>query len=253
MRVRILPSATQGGVHQFLTSYVIDDTVAIDAGCIGFHGEPLSQARIGTVFLSHSHADHVCSLPIFVMNIEDLATEPLAVYGPESTLQCLRQDVFNGRTWPDFLKFTRNGQPLVTLAPLVAEQSVAVNGLTVTPVPVHHIVPTFGFVVDDGRSAVAFSSDTAPTERLWAIARGIPRLKAVFLGVSFPNSFEPLARKAGHLTPKLAGEEMAKIPAGITVFVVHIKASHRAEVVEELAALGLRNLAIAESGVDYEF
>jgi hypothetical protein len=40
-------------------------------------------------------------------------------------------------------------------------------GLTVTPVPVSHGVDTIGLVVDDGRTAVAFPSDTGPTACFW--------------------------------------------------------------------------------------
>lgn len=253
MRVRVLASAPDNGVHQFLTTFLIDDLVAIDAGCVGFYRDPKAQAQITSVFLGHSHADHVCSLPMFLMNIEDEADKPLAVYGSQAVLDSLRTDMFNGRVWPDFLAFTRDGRPLVTLTPLESEQPVAIERLTVTPVAVDHVVPTFGFLVDDGTTAVAFSSDSAPTERLWALARKEPRLRAVFLGVSFPDSLEPLARKAGHLTPGLARGEIDKLPRGIDVIAVHIKASHREVVVNELRALGLTNVVIGESGHEYVF
>jgi hypothetical protein len=39
--------------------------------------------------------------------------------------------------------------------------------LTVIPILVNHTVPTTGFIVHDGVSALVFSGDTGPTERLW--------------------------------------------------------------------------------------
>ena len=36
--------------------------------------------------------------------------------------------------------------------------------LTVTAIPVNHIVPTVGVIVSDGKQTVAFSSDTSETD-----------------------------------------------------------------------------------------
>ncbi len=251
MKVTLLPSAPDTGTYQFLTTFLINETVAIDAGCLGFCGGPREQARIQSVFISHSHTDHVCSLPIFLMNIEDEATAPLAVYSHADVLDSLRTDVFNGRVWPDFLKFTRNGSPLATLTCIASGEPVSVGALTVTPIAVNHVVRTFGFLVDDGRSVVAFSSDSGPTDEIWAVARSHPCLKAVFMGVAFPDYLGARAAAAGHLTPQLAKVEIGKLPAGVEIFAIHLKASHRRDVVRELQDLRLPNLAIADPGREY--
>ena len=44
-----------------------------------------------------------------------------------------------------------------------------VNGLTIRAVHVSHIVPTTGFIVEDKKARIAFSSDTGPTHRFWEI------------------------------------------------------------------------------------
>ena len=71
MKVTLIPSSTSaGGVdqNQYLITYLIDDTLAIDAGCLGFYGTPEQQSKIEHVVISHTHADHMASLPIFVEN-----------------------------------------------------------------------------------------------------------------------------------------------------------------------------------------
>jgi len=69
MKVRILGCAAQSpAVRQYVISYLINDRVAIDAGCLGFNGTPEEQAATGHVFLSHSHVDHSASLPVFLEN-----------------------------------------------------------------------------------------------------------------------------------------------------------------------------------------
>jgi ribonuclease BN (tRNA processing enzyme) len=120
-------------------------------------------------------------------------------------------------------------------------------------VPVDHVVPTFGFIMEDATTAVAISSDTGPTEEIWRRANALPNLKAVFLEVAFPNAMADLATKAKHHTPRTLGEEMRKLRIPIPVFAYHIKARFREQVVKELRELGLPDLMIAEAERAYLF
>ena len=55
MKVVILGSSGgDPGARQYVSSYLINDSIAIDAGCLGFHGSPDQQARVRHVFLTHS-------------------------------------------------------------------------------------------------------------------------------------------------------------------------------------------------------
>src|SRR3990172_165370 len=113
MKVRILPSSPDATHLQHLVSFVIDDHLAVDAGCIGLCGSAQSQARLTAVLLTHSHLDHVCSLPIFAMNVLDSANRTVVVSAPAAVIESLRQDVFNWRLWPDFTVMATNGHPLL--------------------------------------------------------------------------------------------------------------------------------------------
>jgi hypothetical protein len=44
--------------------------------------------------------------------------------------------------------------PFLHLCPLQVEVPVEADGLQITPVLVNHLVPTFGYIVSDGSSAV---------------------------------------------------------------------------------------------------
>lgn len=234
-------------------SYVINDTVAVDAGALGFFGLPQEQGRIRHIFISHTHIDHVASLPIFVDNVYDPAREPVTVYGSAEVLASLRQDLFNGRLWPDFIALSQQQAPFLQLQPLVAGQSISLAGLRITPVPVNHAVPTMGFIVDDGQAAVVIPSDTGPTEDIWERASALPHLQAVFLEAAFPNSLAALAKIAGHLTPALFGLETRKVKRPTQFLAVHVKPRYAAIVTEELASLGLPHLEMAEYGRSYQF
>ena len=75
MKITLIPSSVSGGAdadNQYLTSFLVNDTVAVDAGSLGFYGTPREQARIRHVFLTHTHIDHIASLPIFVENAYEI-------------------------------------------------------------------------------------------------------------------------------------------------------------------------------------
>ena len=256
MKVTVVPSSVSAagfGTDQFLISYLINDTVAIDAGCLGFFGSALEQSRVRHVFISHTHIDHVASLPIFLENCFDGRADCVKLYASQSVIDCLHKDMFNGRIWPDFIGMSSPATPFVEVVPIASGQSLDVDGLTITVVAVDHLVPTLGFVIDDGRSTVVIPSDTGPTDEIWRVASSKPNLKAVILEAAFPNRMNGLAKLSRHLTPAAFGAEAAKLPAGVTYLAVHIKSRFRDEVIAELGALNLAGLTIGEFGKPYEF
>jgi cAMP phosphodiesterase len=233
---------------QYLTTLIVDDAVALDAGSLGFWGSCCDQQRVQHVFLTHAHLDHIASLPIFLENVADDRPTCPTVYAMPDLIDVLRTDVFNDRLFPDFEKISRSGPPLVHYRPLAAGRAVTAAGLVVTPVPVDHIVPTVAYVVEGPTSAFAFVTDTAPTEAVWALANRTPNLKAVFLEVTFPESHAWLAQVSKHLTPSLFAAEVAKLRPGVAVYAIHVKARFREAVLAELAALELPNVTVLEAG-----
>src|SRR4051794_10576896 len=254
MRVRLLGSClTDSAARQYVTSYLINGSVAIDAGCLGFWGTPQEQEAVKHVFLTHAHMDHTASLPIFVENSWTPAENCPLIYGSAETLVDVQEHIFNNRVWPDFIAISKTMPPFLRVLPLEAERPTQAAGLTITPVQVTHVIPTFGFVVSDGESAVIFGGDSGPTERLWEIARQTPGLRAVFLEACSPNSMTQLAEVSLHMTPEMFGREVAKIPAGTRIVATHIKVRYREQVIQELQDLKLPNLAIGECEKDYSF
>lgn len=256
MQITLLPSSLGTAPDTslaYLTTLLVNDAVAIDAGSLGFHGTPAEQARVRHVFLSHTHIDHIASLPIFLENAYAGGADPVTIHGSAEVLACLQSDLFNGRVWADFIELSRTQAPFLKLAPLKAGRPVEVAGLRLTPVPVHHAVPTFGFVIEDAAAAVVFTSDTGPTQEIWDRANALPSLKGVFLEATFPDAQAALAELTRHLTPATFAREVAKLRRPVPVIATHIKARYRAEVVRELEALGLPQFQIGRPGVPYVF
>jgi ribonuclease BN (tRNA processing enzyme) len=254
MKIRVLPSSPRepGRLH-YLTTFLLNGEVAIDAGCLGTFATPSEQGRVRDVFLTHSHADHTAALPLYLENVIEEGRDGPTVHASAFTLASLRQDVFNHRVWPNFVELEIGDRRLVHLQQLEPERPVTVRGLTFTPVEVNHPVPTFAYVVEDAKSAVIFSGDTGPTTRLWELARTKKNLRAVFLECSFADERSDLARRSGHLTPTTFLRELIKLDRkDVLVFAFHLKPRWRDTIVSQLAALKLKNVAVAELDREYE-
>ena len=255
MRVHFVPSSVgASNRHQILATYLINDVVAIDAGALGILSPLSAQRQIQHVFLSHSHLDHLATLPLFIDNVYGPGPECPSVWGHRDTLDVLRRDLFNDRLWPDMIRLSGEETPFLRLHELVEEQPVEVAGLRVTPILLKHVVSTFGFLIEElsTGAAVLFVSDTGPSKRIWQVANQCPGLRAVFLEASFPNSFRWLAEKAAHLTPELFGEELRKLTRDVPAYVIHVKIAFEDKIVPELQALNLPNLRWATPGQTLE-
>ncbi len=254
MKVTILESTVGPGRNQhILASYVVNDRVAIDGGCVGFASPLELQKKIEHVFLSHSHMDHIASVPIFIDNVYVHGPGCPTIYANAATIQTLKTDIFNDRIWPDMIRLSAEESPFLKLEELSSEVSVDADGVRVTPVNVDHVVPTMSFIIDDGEAAVAIVSDTSPTQRVWELINQQPRLKAVFLECSFPDTMGWLAEKAKHLCPKLFAAELQKLKQDVPVIAIHIKTAFEPTIISELQALGLPNLEIGVPGKSYEW
>lgn len=252
MKVNILGSSIGGQVsQQFAISYIINDVIAIDAGCLGFAWPLKVQKDVKHVFLSHSHCDHIASLPLFIENVYEPGPDCPTVFGHPHVLDCLTEDVFNNRVWPNFIALGKIETPFLELKPIDDGNQVTIGELTITAVAVDHIVPTLGFIVEDSQSAVVFGCDSGPTERIWELANQNEKLKAVYLEASFPNAMEWLAKVSKHLTPKMFLTEYRKITQDVMVIAVHIKAPFREQVINELLDLNLPRLEIGTADHPY--
>lgn len=252
MRVELLPSSLPHCDQQFLVSFLVDETVAIDAGSLGLLADLQKQQRVRHVFVTHEHLDHIATLPIFLENVYEPGPECVEVLAAANILDFLHRDVFNGRVWPDFIELSHDSDAFVRTTVLESLRPVRRSGLTVTPVPVSHCVDTMGMVVDDGRSVVAFPSDTGPTDLLWRHLASQERLKAVFLEVSFPRKLAALASVTGHLSPDSFASEVRKLPRPVRWIVVHRKARYADEIAAEVGALGIDGVEFVRPGHVYE-
>lgn len=233
---------------------MIDDRVSVDAGSIGLALNEAQRKTIRDVIVTHPHMDHIASLPIFVDDLFGELTEPIRIHGTPEVIDLLERDVFNDNVYPRFAELRNQHGPVMKYVPFTAGEPFTVAHLNITAIEVNHIVPTVGLLVSDGTTTVAFSSDTAETEELWTVVNRVPRLDALFIEASFPNSMRELARVSKHLTPEMLAQELGKLNHnGIDILAVHLKPAYRSTLVDELNALGIEKLSAMEPGRVYEW
>ena len=254
MKLTLIPSSVLGSTehHQFLSSAVVNDVIALDAGCLGFYRAAEDQARVRHVFLTHTHMDHLASLPIFVENAYEAKAECVTIHASADVLDCCQRDLFNNRIWPDFVALSKGSdKPFMKLSAFEAGQTIEIEGVKITSVAVNHVVPTVGYIVSDGRTSIGFVSDTGPTDEIWQRLNKVPDLKAVFLEATFPNNMAWLADISKHLTPAMFGAELKKLNRAVRTVVVHMKARFQPQVMAEIRALSLPHVEFGQFDVPY--
>lgn len=258
MRVQLLPSSFDSQGHatseQRLTCFLIDECVAVDAGSIALALTAEQRQRVRDIIVTHPHMDHIASLPIFIDDLFETLKSPVRVHATPEVIELLERDVFNWNVYPRFSELKNEFGPVMEYVPIPAGKEFRVAHLTVTAVAVNHIVPTVGLVVSDSKSIIAFSSDTAETDEFWNLINRAPRIDALLIEASFPNSMAQLAEVSRHFTPASLQRDLLKLTHnGLDILAVHIKPAYRQMVIDELKALNIPRLDVMEPGRTYSW
>jgi cAMP phosphodiesterase len=258
VKIQLLPSTFDGQGRatpdQRLTCFLIDDRVTVDAGSIAIALTDDQRRTVRDVIVTHPHMDHIASLPIYIDDLYATLKEPIRVHATQEVIDLLERDVFNWNLYPRFVGMENDYGPVMQYMPIPIGQDFRVAHLRVTAIRVNHIVPTVGLIISDDKSTVAFSSDTAETVEFWEAVNRLPHLEALVIEASFPNSMASLAKVSHHFTPAGLEKELQKLSHnGLDILAVHLKATYRETLLEELAALGIPQLSVMEPGRNYEW
>ena len=258
MRVQLLPSTFDSQGHatseQRLTCFLIDESVAVDAGSIALALNGEQRQKVRDIIITHPHMDHIASLPIFIDDLFETLKSPVRVYATPEVIELLERDIFNWNVYPRFSGLKNDFGPVMEYVPIPKCEVFKVAHLQVIAVPVNHIVPTVGLLVSDGKSNIAFSSDTSETDEFWEVINSSAHVDALLVETSFPNSMAKLAEVSRHFTPASLQRDLRKLHHnGLDILAVHIKPAYRQMVIDELKALKIPHLDVMESGRTYEW
>jgi 3',5'-cyclic-nucleotide phosphodiesterase len=229
-------------------SFVVGDTVAVDAGAITSGLSLDEQERIRAVLVSHPHMDHIRDLATLADNRCQQGGSTLDIVGIPATIEALKKHFFNDVLWPDFTQIDSKDGPTVRFVEVHPAQAAYVDGYEVTPVLVNHTVDTSAFIIRRDGVSIVYGGDTGPTHELWKHVNALEDLRALMVEVSFPDDEAELARKSRHLTPRTLASELGKLEHGeeLPILLYHIKPTFEAKVLRELAGMRRRNLQILQ-------
>ncbi len=246
MKIKILGGHGGQAKGYFTTSFLIDDKLLIDAGAVAGALTVEQQAKIENILISHCHLDHTKDLAFLCDNCFGLRPKPFQVYTHETVKRMIKTHLLNDIIWPDFTVLPSPERPTIFLNAITDEVSFDLGGYRVTPVKVRHPFDAMGFIIEHQGSAVVFTLDTGPTDRIWEVAKSVPNLKAIFTEVSFPNSLASVANVSDHHTPDSISRELAKMPEKIPVILTHLKPNYRNEILRELALVGEERIMVLQ-------
>ena len=224
MRLRVLGcSGGIGGRHLRTTSFLLDSDILIDAGT-GVGDLSLAElSLIDHIFITHSHLDHVTSIPFLVDTVGGMRGKPITVHATRATTEILKNHLFNWAIWPDFTEIPTPEAPFLRYQELETGLAINMGGREITPIPARHTVPAVGYHLDSGNASLVFTGDTGPNDALWRVVNRIRNLKYLIIETAFSNKERKLAEMSRHLCPQTLAEELAKLERNAEIYVTHLK------------------------------
>jgi cAMP phosphodiesterase len=224
MKVRVLGcSGGIGGRHLRTTSMLVDNDILIDAGTGVADLSLMELSLVDHIFVTHSHLDHVATIPFIVDSVGGMRSKPLTVYALPATIETLKNHIFNWSIWPDFTQIPTAEKPFMRYRAIQVGEPVSVGARRLTPLPANHVVPAVGYQVDSGKGSLVFTGDTTTNDPLWAVVNRIANLKHLIIETAFCNRERELAVISKHLCPSLLAEELAKLERTADVYITHLK------------------------------
>lgn len=223
MKLRILGCSGGIGGDLRTTSMLLDHDTLIDAGT-GVGELSVSElSQIDHIFVTHSHMDHVTSIPFMADTVGWMRDKPITVYATAETIDILQRHLFNWKLWPDFTQIPDAGNPMLRYQDVVLGETVDLGGRRITPLPANHVVPAVGYRIDSGASSLVFTGDTTTNDALWQETNRIGNLRYIIIETAFCNSERDMAIASKHLCPSMLAEELSKLALPAEIYITHLK------------------------------
>jgi 3',5'-cyclic-nucleotide phosphodiesterase len=237
MKLKVLGcSGGIGGANMRTTSFLADDDILIDCGTGVADLELDALARIGHVFITHSHLDHIASLPLLIDSVGELRGAPIVLYATPETIRILHSHIFNWLIWPDFSSIPNRRQPFLRFQPLQVNETVRLGTRSITALAAHHTVPAVSYCLDSGQGQLLYSGDTTYCPELIAAINARPGLRHLIIETAFTDEQRGLALASRHLCPGMLAMMLAELSVAPAVHVSHLKPGLGERIMAQIAA-----------------
>ena len=253
MEIRVLGAHNLESATTRMTSLLVDDVLAVDAGALTSSLTFEEQEKVSSILLTHCHYDHMRDVAAIAINFSHFQ-KTIRVYAQASTLDVIYNHMLNGVIYPKFTEILTPDYPPVKFCPLEPCKVADIDGYQVLAVSVKHGVPTVGYQISSaGGKSFFYSGDTGPgLSSCWEYIS--PEL--LITDLTMPNRLEEHALSSNHLTPRLLVEELAEIKrtGGYLpqVVLIHVSPMFEGEIKEEVegVAKGLgANITLGYEGM----
>lgn len=223
MELTVLGCSGGVGSHLRTTTLLIDDDVLIDAGTGLGDLNLQAMSCIRHIFLTHSHLDHITSVPFLVDTMFDQIKEPIIIHGLAATINALKTHIFNNVIWPDFARLPDAEHPVMQYQVMEVGEVVEINNRKIEMIEVNHIVSGVGYRVESETGSFAFSGDTTSNDTFWAALNKHDKLDLLIVESAFANKDITLCHLSGHYCAELLGPDLAKLNHQPDVYISHNK------------------------------
>jgi ribonuclease BN (tRNA processing enzyme) len=236
MKLRILGCSGGIGGDLRTTSMLLDKDILIDAGTGVGDLSVANLTLIDHVFVTHSHMDHVTSIPFIADTVGGMREKPITIHATRETLAILREHLFNWKLWPDFSQIPDSTNPVLRFEPINIGVPVTLGDRRITALPANHVVPAVGFQIDSGRASLVFTGDTTTNDALWQYVNQIPNLRYLIIETALSDGERELAIASKHLCPSLLAEELAKLKGSPEIYITHLKPREADLIMKEIGS-----------------
>jgi ribonuclease BN (tRNA processing enzyme) len=238
MNIRVLGCSGGIGDQRHTTSFLVNEDTLLDCGTGVTSLSHAEMCRIDHAFLTHSHLDHILTLPLLMDSVAGERSNPLTLHGLPEVLQILKDHLFNWQIWPDFARIPSAEAPFLRYAPLQLGETVRLGEVEITAIPANHVVPAVGYLLREGNASLLFSGDTASHEALWQVANATPDLRHLIVECSFLDARAEIAAASKHYCPQTLAPDLRLLKGQPQVWITHLKPGGEAGIMAELAQHG---------------
>lgn len=233
MKLTILGASGGISPENGTTSFLLGDSVLIDAGTGASRLSEEQMHNIRYVLLTHSHLDHICNLPFLLNTTIGEMKHTVEVFALDHTIEALKTHIFNGVIWPDFSRLPTPENPALRFNPIEVGDDLLLDNFRFQVLPAEHTVPTVGYRVSNDSGSFAFTGDCAKNDKFWKALNQYDPVDLLIVDDQYLASESAISEAAKHYYPESLSEDLSKLSGHPQLYLTHLPPFKKEQVMSE--------------------